>query len=150
MLFTRSQNRLSTNPSSAARRLTGLAAKLLRSPRDPTSGSAGDEKPTASRFLLPQLMYAAYRRLIRLPSASLAGGISQVIALPIFGWLLVVFAGQLLAFDVKVLIPNHLPEMWEAKGGKDASELSKAEEGPVGLVRVGRVKGRLLGESRSR
>ena len=104
------------------------------------------EAKSGSKYMGMKAELLAYRQLIDLSVAGMATGITSLSVLPGFGRLLLVFSGQLLSFNLKEMIPNNLPEMWIAKKRSDALELSRMEEGPVCLLRIGKVKQRMLSE----
>ncbi|WVF72308.1 hypothetical protein IAT40_007121 [Kwoniella sp. CBS 6097] len=81
----------------------------------------------------------SFRELIRFQ----AGYITAVSIVPDFGWLLVVSAGHLLAYNMKEMIPTSNPVTWVTKGRTDGDRLSGVDH-MVAFVRIGVTKGRLL------
>ncbi|OCF39870.1 hypothetical protein I317_06307 [Kwoniella heveanensis CBS 569] len=81
----------------------------------------------------------SFRELIRFQT----GHIAAVSIVPDFSWLLVVSAGNLLAYSMKEMIPTSNPVTWVSKGRMGGDRLSAADH-MVAFVRIGVTKGRLL------
>jgi hypothetical protein len=82
----------------------------------------------------------AFREVVRLN----LGPIRQIIAMPDFGWLLVIYAGTLAAFNLNEMIPTSEPETWKMMGQSQTVKLSSPEHN-VSFARVGDTKERLMG-----
>lgn len=83
----------------------------------------------------------AMRELVRLSGPA----ISSVALIIDFGWILVVHAGSLLAYNLHTMIPTSDPSTWVMQGKLQAVKINSNEH-HVSFVRLGYTKDRLMGD----